>query len=269
MDHGEYQTTVRRAFDYLCQSQLASGDLAGQADHFARTYCHGIATLAVGEATCLTGDAALRVVLGRAVEFTQSGQHAATGGWRYRPGESGDTSQFGWQVMALASGQHAGFTIPDATSRGMQQFLRTVSSGRFGGLASYRPHLPPTPVMTAEAAVCHLVLSGGGSPAVDEAVQWIERQLPSTGTLNLYYCYYGSLALHLAGAIPAAWNQAMQQAVLSRQEREGAGGGELARGYDLGPLWRPRLHHVDGRFVPGSVLPALAASRPNSCPPVE
>ncbi len=100
---GEYRDTVQRAIDFLLRSQQSSphGSLAGDATPYAAMYCHGISALALSEAYSLTGDNRLRSAVERAIGYTVAAQHPVLGGWRYQPSEPGDTSQLGWQLMAL------------------------------------------------------------------------------------------------------------------------------------------------------------------------
>ncbi len=230
---GPFGQTVREGLDFLIKSPSPSGSLAGDADVYARTYCHGIATLAVGEAYALTRDPKLRTPLQRALAYSQSTQHPRTGGWRYHPGDSGDMSQFGWQVMALFSGRNSGRAIPPRTAQGMRTFLQSVSSGRYSGLASYRPYEASSPVMTGEALVCRLLLGDIRQETVDEAVRNLLDSPPGREPFNVYYDYYGSLALHLAGASWEPWNLAMQQELLPLQETQGPQAGS----WDPDPVW--------------------------------
>ncbi len=107
---GKHREVVAKGIGYLMQSQMPSGDLSGpkQIGHDAsvtnaRMYCHGIATLALAEAYAMTHDERLQDSLVRAAQFTLNAQDVRGGGWRYRAGDAGDLSQFGWQAMALRS----------------------------------------------------------------------------------------------------------------------------------------------------------------------
>ena len=75
----------------------------------------------------------------QAIKFIESAQNQRTGGWRYTPGEEGDTSVVGWQVMALKSAQMAGIPVNQATFDGAKQFLKSCSSGSYGGQFAYTP----------------------------------------------------------------------------------------------------------------------------------
>jgi len=232
---GQYQKTVAQGLDYLLRSQAPDGNLGGPADFYAFMYCHGIAALALSEAYAMTQDNRLREPLRQAITYTLAAQHPEQGGWRYRPREMGDTSQLGWQLMALKSAELAGLGIPQASKQGAWRFLHSVSSGRYGGLAAYRPLESPSPAMTAEALLCRLFL---GQPPTDppcqEAGQYLLQHLPGQSEANLYYWYYGTLAMfQLGGHYWKTWNEALQKTLLSRQQRTGA----LAGSWDPDTRW--------------------------------
>ena len=102
----------------------------------------------------MTHDEQLREPVQRAINYTLRAQDPVGGGWRYRPGDAGDTSQLGWQLMVLKSGDLAGIPIPESARQGIIRYLRSVSSGKYGGTASYRPGEQTSRTMTAEALVC-------------------------------------------------------------------------------------------------------------------
>ena len=218
---GDYQDQVARGLEFLRGSQSATtGSLAGRAGRYVAMYCHGIATLAVSEAYIMTQDERLRPVLERAVHYTVVTQHPTTGGWRYQPGDQGDTSQFGWQLMALVSARSAGIPIPERVWQGANRWLQRVSLGDHGGLACYTPdRRVPSHSMTAEALACHFFLQTGQSrAAVDEAANFISREGLGRGPLNLYYYYYGTLALYqVQDHRWLAWNRALSAKLLESQ----------------------------------------------------
>jgi len=231
---GEYRRTVQHGLEFLLSEQASDGNLTGNASLFARMYCHGIASLAVCEAYAMTGDHRLRPYVERAVQYTIHSQHPTTGGWRYQPHDQGDTSQFGWQVMALHSAELAGIPIPGETRSGMLRFLRRVSKGQHGGLAAYRPSERPSPTMTAEALTCRFLLGTPEPPVLDEAVTALLREPPTDGKANLYYWYYATLALYQAqGDDWRRWNESLQQQLLARQRHEGS----FAGSWDPDTVW--------------------------------
>jgi hypothetical protein len=232
---GEHQSSVRRGLEFLMSQQAADGNLAGQATLFSRMYCHAMATIALGEAYGLTADERLREPLTRAVRYTLKAQHPGTGGWRYQPSEPGDTSQLGWQLMALRSAELAGIPIPPTAKEGMARFLRSVASGTRAGLASYRPNEQATRSMTAEALVCRLFLgTPTDHPANREAVEFISKELPGGGKSNLYYWYYATLGLYQCqGEQWQTWNSALKSTLLAAQRRDG----DMAGSWDTTDLW--------------------------------
>lgn len=225
---GPYRENVQRGLEYLLRAQGRDGSLAGGASHFAAMYCHGMATLALSEAYALTSDARIRPFLERALAYTLAAQHPSQGGWRYKPGDLGDMSQFGWQALALRSAESAGIRIPEKNRQGMQKFLGLVSSGTHRGLACYRPEEAVSPTMTAEALTCRFFLGHRRDDAsVNEAAQYLLRHLPSRNEQpNFYYWYYGTLAMYQVQGEPwKEWNAAIRRELLSTQIREGSHAG--------------------------------------------
>ncbi len=220
---GPYREDVRRGLEYLIRIQAADGNLAGQAASFEFMYSHAMATFALSEAYGMTHDARLREPVSRAIGYTVRAQDSSGGGWRYRPGDAGDTSQLGWQLMALKSAELAGIPIPDSTRQGIIRYLQSVASGDYGGRASYRPGEQTTRSMTAEALVCWQFLGlPRQNPACNEAGDFLLGELPGDGMSNLYYWYYGTLGMYqLRGIHWQRWNEAMRSAVVGRQVHEG------------------------------------------------
>ncbi|HUG89974.1 MAG TPA: prenyltransferase/squalene oxidase repeat-containing protein [Planctomycetaceae bacterium] len=228
-EEGRYATTVNRAIDWLISQQDEEGCLSGEATHYARMYCHAMATYALGEAYGMqsdpTFDARLRRPLERAVEYIVQRQNP-DGGWRYRVGTQSDMSMFGWQVMALKSAEIAGVRIPKAVNDKMVGFLVDRSLGANGGLAAYGGYgdsNQPTPTMTAEALFCKQML---GLPREHrqstEAVEYLLRHIPRRSEWNEYYWYYGTMAAyHYGGGGWRQWNEPLRELLVAEQRRTG------------------------------------------------
>jgi hypothetical protein len=231
---GPRRQSVQHGLEYLLRIQRADGELAGSADLFARMYCHGMATLAISEAYALTGDARLRPALDAAVGYTIRAQDPNGGGWRYRPGDAGDTSQFGWQLMSLKSAQLAGLSVPPNVWERARKFLRTVSSGSDAGLASYRPGERPSRTMTAEALFCRILLDDSQPAQAREALRFVAQEPPGVGPDNHYYWYYGTLAqFQTQSDTWRNWNEALQRQLLARQQTAGP----LRGSWDPDSVW--------------------------------
>ena len=227
---GEYRKNVQRGLEFLLRTQKSNGNLAGDARLFAAMYCHGMAMLAISEAYAITGDRRIRPFVERAVKYTVDSQDTTTGGWRYRPGDPGDMSQFGWQVMALKSAEMGGIKIPTRTRAGMLRFINSVSAGNYGGLARYSSRERVNRTMTAESLMSRYLLGTATDPRlVDEATSYIGQDLPRSGTPNLYYWYYGTMAMFQSGGERwTSWNAAMKRQLVGLQQTTGDNAGSWA-----------------------------------------
>ena len=233
---GDHRQHVAAVLGYLISHQGADGNLFGEATHYARMYCHGIAALALSESLAMTGDDRLRAPVERAISFTLRCQHPATGGWRYYPGDSGDTSQFGWQLMAIVSARQAGVQVPPDSMQAMVRYLDSVSHGTYRGLASYRYGQGPSRSMTAEALVCRTLLAAGNSRLENEATAYLLEELPGSARDNYYYWYYATMALSRTDNDAwRAWNKALQRRLLTTQRSAGA----LAGSWEPSTVWGP------------------------------
>jgi hypothetical protein len=249
-EQGPYTAVVERGLDWLLRQQAADGNLFGRAEPFAQMYCHAIATYALAEAFALlrttppqsllsagrvarplrVTEQRLRRGLAAAVRFIIARQDQNSGGWRYQPGQEGDISMLGWQVMALKSAELGGLAMPPRVRSGIQTFLNRAAQGTSGGLYGYRPPARPgvaldpvTPAMTAEALFCRQMLGlAQNSSATNEALTYLNGQLPNAAQTNFYYWYYGSLALHQhGGAEWQAWNERTRELLLASQIQSG------------------------------------------------
>src|SRR5262249_28112698 len=86
-----------------------------------------------------------------------------------------------------------------------------------------------TPTMTAEAWACRQFLGvGGPGPASDEAAEYLLTHGPERDPYNLYYWYYGTLAMFQHGGDTwARWNAHARDQLVPRQP----GGGTAAGGW--------------------------------------
>jgi hypothetical protein len=236
-ENGEYAPQVRRALEWLIRQQGSDGYLGGRASYIAGNYCHGMATFALAEAYALRSDPAggrwLRDPVARAVDFIVS-QQTPDGSWRYVFVDNtyGDMSMFGWQFMALKSAEAGGIRVPERTRTGLTKFLIDMGRGSSGGLAPYRSTDRETAPMTAEALFCKQMLGLDRDHASsDEATRYLMRHLPSRPTMNLYYWYYGTLAMfQYGGERWQTWNESLRDLLVVDQIRSGP----------LAGTWDPR-----------------------------
>lgn len=170
-----------------------------------------------------------------AVRFIENAQDTMghySGGWRYRPNSSpGDLSVTGWQALALKSAVLAGLEVKSTTLSRMDRFLDHTNYDN-GTRYNYLP-LRETGVeligrgesigkfpdseytCTAIGLLLRMYLGRGpGHAPLDGGInlldEWgalkTEQPLRSAqGHCNLYYAYYGTLALHHYGG--SAWTR--------------------------------------------------------------
>jgi hypothetical protein len=223
---GMYKDNVSRGLRWLISQQKEDGDLRGNSQGNAGMYAHGQSAIVLCEAYGMTHDEALRGPAQRALDFIVAAQHSG-GGWRYRPGEAGDTSVVGWQLMALQSGRAAGLVVPAATFENASHFLDTVASKDQSRYA-YLPHNGPTNVMTAEALLCRIYLGWKkDEPGLAGGINWLlEEYLPSRNDPDIYYWYYATQTMHHYGGPEwNRWNLHMRDVLVASQEKSGKNAG--------------------------------------------
>ena len=222
-EKGPYQKEVIKAVDWLISQQTSEGHLGEGATHYAKMYCHGMATYALAEAYGMSENKGignpLRRPLEKAIRFIIERQNKTGGGWRYLPGMAGDMSMFGWQLMALRTAEHHGIAVPRSTNTLMVKFLKEQSRGDAEGLAAYRQGAKISPVMTSEALFCKQMFNMKSThPASEEAVNYVLKHLPNRKEMNLYYWYYAQLALfHHGGKAWESWNPVLRDLLIEEQ----------------------------------------------------
>jgi hypothetical protein len=195
-------------------------------------YAHGQATIALCEAYALSQAELLKDPAQRAVNFIVAAQHSQ-GGWRYGPGQAGDLSVVGWQMMALRSAQMAYLQVPQETFLKANRFLNAVQASSRIGQYCYMPGGQPTPIMTAEGLLCRQY-SGWkhNHPVLNNGVeQLLKHHLPGASNPYMYYWYYGTQVMHHMGGRPwQAWNGALRDLLVSMQSTTGHEAGSWAPG---------------------------------------
>lgn len=230
---GKYKSTVKKGLDWLIEDQQKDGTF---------THCHGegyaqgIGSMALCEAYAMTKDPSLKTPAQRAVEFIARAQHKG-GGWRYSPGDPGDTSVTGWQVIALRSAQQGGLQIPKQVFPKLNQYLDSVQTDPKGGGYSYMPlSSARTLTMTAEGLLCRIYSSWNTKrPGLEAGVQYLMTHPPKENS-EFYYWYYATQVLHHHGGKPwQEWNVAMRELLITLQEKDGheTGSWDPVGGHDV------------------------------------
>lgn len=219
--NGDYRDEVRKGIKWLVDNQKDDGDLYTGGSHNAHMYSHGMASIALCEAYGMSRDPELREPAQRAVDFIVAAQHKE-GGWRYTPGQAGDTSVLGWQVMALKSAQMAELDVPPETLAKAKQWLQRVQQSR--GEFKYQRSGHGSPAMTAEGLLCHQYLGASRSdPRLHAGAEFLLKHMPRDRTSDTSYgWYYGTQVMyHMQGQFWQQWNDAMKETLLRTQHQSG------------------------------------------------
>lgn len=214
-----YQSHVRKGLAWLANHQQADGSLFIGGGRNTLMYSHAIATMALCEAYGLSSDPKLRVPAQKAIDFIARTQNTLDGGWRYSPGQAGDTSVFGWQMFALRSARLAGLKISRNVVKGCKSYLdaATVDSSKIG--YAYLPGGPATTVMTAEALLTRQYLGWPKEfPPLVKGASMVARDLETSDTRNIYYWYYATQLLHnMQNDDWKRWNVRVRDGLVSMQ----------------------------------------------------
>jgi hypothetical protein len=218
---GRHQEVVRRGLDWLVAHQAPDGDLFTGPPGMAYMYSHAIASMAICEAYGLSGDPNLKRPAQRAIQFIINSQDPVGGGWRYSPGQLGDTSVFGWQMFALRSAHLAGIKIPAKILKACSRYLDQAGDQKrvtYG----YQPGRPATPTMTAEALLSRQLLGWPRDfPALVKGVGQISADLQSGAERNIYYWYYATQLLHnMQNEQWERWNLKIREGLISLQVKD-------------------------------------------------
>lgn len=220
---GEHATMVAAGLQWLIDHQKPDGELLGPGDS-QKMYSQGIAAIALCEAFGMTQDPSFREPAQRALQYIISAQNQPTGGWRYNPGEAGDTSVVGWQMMALKSGEMAGLEVPATVHDGIRKWLKSVEGNQpVGGRFGYTDR-NISPAMSAEGLLCLQFLgTSRNDPAMRAGADYLLTQLPEIKQTNTsYYWYYGTQVMyHMQGDYWQEWNTALRDMIVETQIKDG------------------------------------------------
>ncbi|MHB8897280.1 MAG: prenyltransferase/squalene oxidase repeat-containing protein [Thermoguttaceae bacterium] len=213
---GVHKEAVRKGLYYL---QTRAFETSNGIDLQEGTmYAQGLATIVLCEAYAMTKDDALKDVAQGALDFIEYAQ-GENGGWRYNPGEPGDTTVTGWQLMALKSGEMAGLRIKTPTMYRVNDFLDTVQSEE-GAKYGYMDPVS-RPATTAVGLLCRMYLRWLRSHAgLAAGIKYLDETGPSKN--DMYFNYYATLVMHhWQGSEWKRWNDRMRDYLIQSQSSQG------------------------------------------------
>jgi len=213
---GEYQDTVHRGLYYLKTRALVTPN--GVDLQEGTMYAQGLAAIVLCEAYAMTGDEGLEDIAQRTLDFIDYAQDKQGGGWRYTPGEPGDTTVTGWQLMALKSGQMAQLHVRSPSIMLACRFLDSVScedGARYGYMTT-----DPRKTTTAVGLLCRMYTGWRRSnPGLRVGVSYLSEWGPSED--NMYYNYYATQVLrHWGGPEWEQWNPKMRDYLVATQSNQ-------------------------------------------------
>ncbi len=238
-DHkeGDYKTTCRQAILYLRKVQSNDGCFGPKEDdHFI--YNHAISAMAMAEAYGLSGDAVLKPIADKAVEFILQAQNPGLG-WRYgvRPTYN-DSSVTGWMVLALKSCKMAGLEFDyhkvyddaakwyDMVTVDMNGYPKTGYDSPGSNNARLRTSGDYDNNPSMDSIYVMSMLFMGKADLTDAKIKSQSRvcvekdYLPrwELKKIDYYFWYYASLALYqVGGSTWDTWEKAMSKTLLESQ----------------------------------------------------
>jgi len=223
-----FQQTVRSGLVYLVNhAELSSSgaDLRGRFQSNSGLYVQGIATICLCEASAMSpNDKELKRLATNAIRFLERSQDRMEGGWRYTPGDAGDLSVTGWQLMALHSAKSGRIKVQSDTLRDAKEFLNSVALEN-GAFYAYMPRGPKTDSMTAVGLLCRMYNGWRRDrPALIQGVEYLAKVGPQPGAI--YYNYYATQVLHhWGGDLWKHWNLRMREELVQSQRQDGPAAG--------------------------------------------
>jgi len=219
---GKYKKAVQGGLAFLGHNLRLTGD-GGDLQAGGMMYSHGLATIALCEAFAMTKDRQLGAPAQAALNFIATAQDPQGGGWRYSPGMPGDTSVFGWQLMALKSGHLGYLRVPPRTIAGATHFLNSVErdGGAQYGYTVGQDRGEADHATTAIGLLSRMLLGWKrDDAALARGVALLDRWGPSD--TDLYYDYYASQVLrHYEGDAWQRWNAKLRDRLIETQARRG------------------------------------------------
>jgi hypothetical protein len=234
---GQWKDNVQRAVAWLKTTQAENGGL--KPDAFKPSgagYSQAMMTLALAEAAGMGNVPETRTAAQKAVDYCceihQQGEASEKGAWRYLAKSEPDISVTGWFVMALKSAKVAGLHVNHASFEGAMKFLDKVEVKEPGADSGYGPALTYMyrPVQetdrfrTSAIGVLCRQFMGMKKEELENGVQWFVNK---GGTIHrwptdLYYCYYGTLAVFQQGGDTwKRWNEDMKKTLVDNQRKDG------------------------------------------------
>jgi hypothetical protein len=228
---GVYRQQIRAGVEYLVQLAAANNGRA-YAPSGGTLYTQGLVGIALAECFAMSRDPALKPPTQAVLNYIMEAQDSAGGGWRYHPGQAGDTSVVGWQVMALKSGFMGGIQVNPLVVTKAGAFLDSVQSEE-GARYGYLDKSSASDTRSAVGLLCRMYMGWKKDhPAIEKGVAILAKRGP---TKDLYYNYYATQIMHhMGGEFWKSWNDKLKPLLLKTQALEGDEAGSWFDGFGTG-----------------------------------
>lgn len=217
---GKYRREVEKGLKFLVNNiqQTPQGGVLTAGG--GSMYAHSLATIVLCEALAMTRDRDLAAPAKAATAYILAAQDARGGGWRYFPGQPGDTSVTGWALNALKSADNAYQPVPSQSIDKIRVFLDAMQhddGARYGYVA-------PDEDTTSSSVVGLLCRMQLGWKRDEPALVRGVSELTARGPLpnNIYYNFYATQVLHhFGGPSWEQWNKQMRDHLVQTQATAG------------------------------------------------
>lgn len=224
---GKYKQVVSAGLNYLTNHGKVDEHGLSFHESGGTMYSHGLATIALCETYAMLSSKEkkryqeLGYLAQSALAYIEYAQ-ASDGGWRYNPRQAGDTSVFGWQMMALKSGMLAGLSVNNSVVLNARSFLRDVVATDNESKYKYEPAGTFTPSTNAIGLLCRLYLDWGiDEPKLTKGVENV-ASFHDSHFDDPYFMYYASQLLYNhGGEVWDEWNRKTRDTLIKRQCMEG------------------------------------------------
>jgi hypothetical protein len=190
--------------------------------------------MAVAELYGLSGRTPLLTVMAqRGIDFLVS-QQTPGSGFGLSKGAPPDALTTAWAVMALKSAKISELSFPASAFEGAGKWFDSVTDGKTHRVAMKASTGGEGPEYSTKALACALIsrilMGGAASDSHIAGGGKLLREAPprrgKAGELDLDTLYFGTLAsFQLGGEVWAAWNPAMNEALVPSQVRSGCASG--------------------------------------------
>jgi hypothetical protein len=238
LDHkivGPFQKTIEKGKDYLVSRQNRNG-LFGKKYETHYVYNHVLSTFALADLLLMSGDESLRPPLDRAVRYLEKTQNPGWS-WRYnfrgedqREGMRNDTSVTAWVVMALKTAKECNITVSEKSFDGAKKWLDYAytepTKFRPATYAYIKPNAKTSMYLYGRpycSTACGMLARQFMEQSNDmtPCAETLREALPDwKGVRNMYYWYYGSMAMfQVGGDYWEEWNDAIRPAMVESQNK--------------------------------------------------